>query len=126
LLESVGFAVVLAAMFALVVGMLVIHDPRRVSELTLVNESEYDIKVYAADGDHDGWSGLPTVERESSRTIPHVIDHGDEWVFAVNAQGRHLGELTLTRDELEQDGWQVEIPPGLAADIRDEGVPGSP
>jgi hypothetical protein len=126
MLESLGFAVFFAAAFALLVGTLAISDPARVSDLVLVNDSEYDMTVYVTTDDDDGWLTLPTVSKDSERPLAHVIDHGDVWVFAVGAQGRHAGDFSMTREQLEQNGWRVAIPAEVAQALRDDQIPPTP
>jgi hypothetical protein len=115
-----------AAAFALLVGPLLVRGPAFVDEVTVDNPSELDVQVRVGGADGDGWVSLTTVGAGTSATVRDVIDRGEVWTVDFAAQGRVGGEVQVTRDELEQRGWVIEVPDPVIARLREEGAEASP
>ncbi|CAN5237186.1 hypothetical protein BH18ACT4_BH18ACT4_16110 [soil metagenome] len=126
LLDTNLAAVVVATIVAYLIGPLLPGGPDLVGSVAVVNASEYDIQVQVSDDDRGGWMSLTTAESESTSVTSHVIDQGDAWVFRFSAQGRDGGELRMTRADLDQADWSVEIPDAVVDHLRQQGAPPTP
>jgi hypothetical protein len=65
-------------------------------------------------------------DSDATTTVEQLGDHGDRWTFRFTAQGRPAGQVTVTRQQLEDGNWRFEIPPDVAARLRAERVPPTP
>jgi hypothetical protein len=97
-----------------------------VDEVTIVNDTEFSANVDVAGRDGGGWLGLTVVGPESSRTVGEVIDQGAVWIFRFDYVGKHHEEVEISRGELEQNDWTVEVPQSFEQRLRDLGVPPPP
>ena len=97
--------------------------PARVDRITIVNPTGYDLDVDVAGPERDGWIPAAIVEAGSERVAEEVIDQGEVWVFRFLHWGDPAGELSVTRAELEGDGWQVEVPEEVEARLQQLGRP---
>jgi hypothetical protein len=95
-------------------------------KVTIVNDTEYSADVDVTSRDGGGWLGLTLVRPESSRTVGEVIDQGAVWVFRFDYIGKHQEEVEISRRELEQNDWTVEVPQSFEQRLRDLGVPPPP
>jgi hypothetical protein len=84
--------------------------PATVDQITIANPSGYDLDVDVTGGERDRWLPVAIVEAESEDVVREVIDQGETWIFRFVHWGDQVGELTLSRGELERNGWRVEIP----------------
>lgn len=62
-------------------------------------------------------------ESGSSDVAREVIDQGEVWIFRFRHWGEPVGELRMTRGELERSGWRVEVPETVSEHLRDLGRP---
>lgn len=112
-----AFAVVLSSCSGL---------PATVAEVTIVNGTDYDLDVEVSDGDQHGWLPLAIVQAGATDVSQEVIDQGDVWVFRFRHWGDPVGELSLSRGELERSGWRVEVPVAVSERLRELGRPMAP
>jgi hypothetical protein len=84
--------------------------PRTVDRVTIVNRTAYKLDVQVTDGDRDGWLPVAIVDGGSDADSLGLVDQGDVWIFRFLHSGDPVGELILTRAELERNDWQVEVP----------------
>ena len=96
-----------------------------VDEVTIVNESPYDVHVEVR---RPGGPvlGLGTVPRERSTRFTTVLDQGDTWSFAFSAGGEDGGTVEVGRTALERDGWSLVVPATAASRLERAGLPPSP
>jgi hypothetical protein len=113
----------LAAM-ALAVLAPLFARPAHVPELGVQNSSEWHTTVAVAGEDGGGWVGLGRVIRDEERTFHEVLDQGDVWTVRFTYAGT-TAQVVVTRAELEQQGWVVEVPPTFAAALEGAGRPPS-
>jgi hypothetical protein len=85
-------------------------DVSFIDEVTIVNNTEYPAHVDVTDGTGDAWMGLTTVDPQSTMTIEEVIDQGETWVFRFDYVGKYQEEVEISRRELEQGDWTIEVP----------------
>jgi hypothetical protein len=126
LLDTDLVAVAFAATLALGLGPLVLRGPSFVGEVSVINSSEYDIGVRVSDADRTGWVIVTSARRSSTTATAEVVDQGDVWTFRFSAQGRYGGELQVTRSDLEQVGWSIEVPDDVIRHLRDLDAPPPP
>jgi hypothetical protein len=93
-------------------------DVSFIDEVTIVNETEYPAHVEVSDGTGDAWMGLTTVDPQSTMTVEEVIDQGEMWVFRFDYVGKYHEEVEISRRELEQGDWTIEVPSSF-----EEGLP---
>jgi hypothetical protein len=106
----------------LVVDRLTAGDPSFVRGVTVVNPLVYKINVDVKAPDGDGWSGLGTVRRETTKTVEQVVDQGPAWNFRFSYGGELGGEMTVGRPQLAADGWRVTVPPDVGDRLRQAGL----
>jgi hypothetical protein len=97
-----------------------------VDHVRIVNDTEYPAHVEVTGKDRHGWLGLAVAEPESTRTVGEVIDHGGVWIFRFEYVGKHQEEVEVSRHELEQNDWTIEVPQSFEQRLRELGVPPPP
>lgn len=111
-----------ALLGALLLPLFACDSADFVERVVLVNEIDYPANVDLR-GDGGGWLGLSTVPAHQTREIERVIDQGDTWTFRFSYGEREPVEVEISRKELVDAGWRVEVPEELERILRDEGVP---
>jgi hypothetical protein len=100
-------------------------QPPTVDRITLVNPTDYDLHVHVTGREQGIWLPVAIVEARSEDIAEDVIDQGDRWTFRFLYTGESLDETSLTRAELERNGWRVVIPAELGERLRELGEPPS-
>jgi hypothetical protein len=116
----VGATLVAVILYALVASQL--REPDRVDRLTLVNPTDYGLRVTVRASALDGAFDLGWVWDRSEVAIVDAPDVGDTWIFRFSYAGRDAGELVVARDELVREGWRLTIPPGAAERLAAAGL----
>jgi len=101
-------------------------DVSFVDDVTIVNDTEYSANVDVTGEDRDGWLKLTVVEPEATRGVGEVIDQGEVWIFRFDYLGEHQEEVQVSRRELEQSDWTIEVPQSFEQRLRDLDVPPPP
>jgi hypothetical protein len=114
-------AIVVAAVIALVLAQLLVHQPSRVT-VTVVNDTPYRLRIEAAGPDDDSWAPLVVIGPHHTRERTRFIDQGDQWRVRFAGQGRDGGEMTVRRDELEADGWRLVVPASVVDELELRGA----
>ncbi len=123
---GVLFAAGLACLVGVVALTRALALPPVVDQLTVKNHSQYSLTIAITTDAHDDWTLVGTVRWGTTETFSDVVDQGDMWVFRFAAQGKVGGELRVPREQLEEAGWQLEVPPRIAAKLESLGAPFSP
>jgi hypothetical protein len=113
---------------ALMVGLLIAAcsgAPQTVGRIEIVNSTEYDLAVEVSGPDQQGWLPLSIVEPRSNVTVREVIDQGERWSFRFRRFGETVGEISMSRDQLQATDWRVEVPVEVAERLADMGTPPS-
>lgn len=114
--------ITIAALVAFVVLLVqvstVLTLPDRVDQLTVHNETEYDLNIDLRSAPGASRLRLAPVSRGSSRTLRSVIDPGSTFVFEFSYGGVDAAPITLNRATLEENGWEVVIPGEIATPLR--------
>jgi hypothetical protein len=116
--QMAGVAVGLAALFG---ALQLTRGPEFVSHVDIVNRTEFQLNAQVTDAHRDGWLGLRVVQPESTTIVRDVIDQGDAWIFQFSRAGTTAGELRVTRDQLENDDWQIVVPKSFEKPLRNDG-----
>jgi len=110
----------------LVVDVSVFDDPPFVERLAFDNPSEYQIDVaLSASGSTDTLPVGVAVQR-CITGYESIIDQGSTWTLHFSSQGRDGGETSITRDQLERDGWTYRVPDSVIDRLRAQGAPVPP
>jgi hypothetical protein len=99
--------------------------PPTVDRITITNPTDYDLDVEVSGGERDGWLPLAIVEARSEHVVQEVIDQGEAWIFRFLHWGGPVGELSLTRAELERSDWRVDVPVEIQEQLQQLGRPSS-
>ena len=92
-----------------VMGGLV-RSPDVIPRIEIDNQTADLVDVLArGDDDHD-LMPVAVVEPQRRGIAEDVVDQGDHWTFVVEASGRPVTTIRLSRDELVQAGWVLTIP----------------
>jgi hypothetical protein len=111
-----------AALAGLVLVMQATTLPAYVEELTVENGTDFHLRIEMSDGVGNSWLGIGTVEAETTKAFPRVIDHGEVWLFRFHGQGRMGGEHRVDRSQLEGDVWRLIVPESVADELRAQGA----
>jgi hypothetical protein len=90
-----------------------------VDEVTIVNDTDYSANVDVSGKTRNGWLGLTAVQPDSTTTVENVIDQGDVWIFRFDYGGKYDEEVEISRDELEENNWTIEVPGSFEQRLRD-------
>jgi hypothetical protein len=97
-------------------------DVSFVDEVTIVNETEYPAHVEVTNRKRDGWLGLTVVDAHSTSAVAETIDRGEVWIFRFDYVGKHHELVEISKRELEQNDWTVEVPAAFEQQLRERGV----
>lgn len=108
-----------ACFATLLVTIAACADARFVDRVVLINETDYPAKVEVR-GETRGWLGLTTVSPDSTTAVEQVIDQGDKWTFRFSYGVHDPVEIALTRRELAEENWRVNVPTEFEQHLIDE------
>ena len=118
----ITIAALVASVLLLVQVSTVLTLPDRVDQLTIHNETQYDLNIDLRSASDASRLALAPVSRGSSRTLRSVIDPGSTFVFEFSYGGVATEPITVSRATLEENGWKVTIPAEIAAPLRAAGL----
>jgi hypothetical protein len=96
-----------------------------VDQVVVTNKSAYDVDIDVRGVRDDGWMAVGTATNRHTTTFAEVFDQGGDWVVRFSTPTDHV-DTRLSRDQLEQSGWQIAVPAELVTSLRDAGAPPSP
>jgi hypothetical protein len=96
-----------------------------VDRVEITNDTEYTARVEVKVQTR-GWLELTTVAAHDSKEVREVVDLGASWTFSFKHGGHDRVELTLSRQELTNADWRVEVPNEFEEELRGAGVPPPP
>jgi hypothetical protein len=111
-----------------VVGLLLAAcsgPPPTVDRITVVNPTDYELDLHVTGRARERWLPVAIVGARSEDFVEEVIDQGDVWIFRFLHWGDPVEEISLSRAELERNGWRVEIPDELGGRLQGLGRPPS-
>ena len=92
-----------------------------VDRLLLVNDTAYSANVDVR-GESGGWVELASVSAKTTVEVREVIDRGPAWTFRFSYGDHAPVDIELSRGELQDANWRVEVPDEFEANLRAEGV----
>ncbi len=116
-----GVLTAIGACIFLAVGAC--SDVSFVDEVTIVNDTEYSANVDVTDETRDAWLRLTSAQPQSTTTVEQIIDQGEMWVFRFDYVDKYQEEVEISRHELEQNDWTIEVPSSFEQRLRDLDVP---
>lgn len=116
------------AVAGVVVAMLVavprfLDSPHLVDRLAVENPTGYDISIEVTDQRRRGWVAVGTAQRATTSAFEEIVDQGDVWIFRFSTQGEDGGELQVSRQQLERDGWRMRVPAAVGEQLEVERIP---
>ena len=124
-----GVAALAVAGSALVLWLMaavVFRDPEFVDRVRIDNPTGFDIHVDISERDAPSRLPLGVAGQQCTTDFEDVIDPGSTWVMRFTTQGRDAGEFTVSRTELERDGWTVRVPDEVVDRLASAGAPPAP
>ena len=94
-----------------------------IERVVIVNPTAYDVHVDVRGKDRPGWSGLGNARHNAETPFHEVVDQGDTWVVRFGYGGEEAGEITLSRRELADNGWRIDVPEEVARRLAEHGIP---
>jgi hypothetical protein len=107
---------------ALVLGGGACSGVSFVDGVTIVNDTVYSANIDVTGEAGDGWLLVTSVEPQSTTVVEEVIDQGEKWNFRFDYVGRYDQEVEISRRELEQNGWTIEVPQSFEQRLRELNV----
>jgi hypothetical protein len=96
-----------------------------IDRVAIVNDTAYTANTDVR-GRNSGWLGLTTVEPEATNEVGQVIDQGELWIFRFAYGAHDPVEIEISRKELVDANWQIEVPSEFEEGLSDAGVPPPP
>ena len=97
-----------------------------VDHVTIVNDSDYPVRVEVSGAERDRWLVLTTTPKHSQDRVADFIDQGELWTFRLDYLGRYQQEVEVTEQELQRADWRFEVPESFEEALRARGVPAPP
>ena len=114
--------VTIAAVLALSATALAMHDPPRAPDVTIDNETPYDLTIKVSDEAGENWMAFALVNAGSQSIVRSPIDQGAVWTFSYGAGG----EYSIDRSALREAGWRIRVPAGVPQRLAAAGIAPSP
>ena len=92
-----------------------------VERVAIVNSTPYHLNVELAAVGSRGSLDLGTAGRDTTMVAEKIYDPGKRWVLRLSYAGTSAGEVTVSRADLEDAGWRLDIPPAVGDRLRAEG-----
>lgn len=115
------FVIVVVAIAAVVLTVLITQPPDRVS-LTIVNDTNYELTIWAKAPGDSSRTPVGIVGARSTRDAQRTIDQGSTWVFSFVGQGADAGEYQITREQLANDDWHLRVPREISEHLEQSGL----
>ena len=116
------FDVTIAAVFALITTALAMHDPSCAPDVTVVNETPYDLTIKVSDEAGKDWMAFALVNAGSQAIVHAPIDQGAVWTFSYGAGG----EYKIDRSALREANWRIRVPASVPQRLTAAGIAPSP
>ena len=104
---------ILAAAIGLASATLLVTEPERVDQLTVVSRGDFAVNVAVSAGPGEGVLLLGTLEPGSSQTSREILDQGRTWRFSFSSGGESVGNVSVPRSTLARDDWRYLVPPAV-------------
>ena len=114
--------VTFAAVFALIATAVAMHDPPRAPDVTIDNETPYDLTIKVSDEAGKDWMAFALVNAGSQTIVRAPIDQGAVWTFSYGAGG----EYRSTDPLCERPAGEFACPPACPQRLAAAGIAPSP
>ena len=114
--------VTVAAAFALIVTALAMSDPGRAPDVTIDNDTPYDLTIKVSDATGREWMAFALANAQSQTIVRAPIDQGSTWIFSYGVGG----EFPIDRSALQESGWRIRVPPSVPDRLAAAGIEPSP
>ena len=114
--------VTFAAVFALIATAVAMHDPPRAPDVTIDNETPYDLTIKVSDEAGEDWMAFALVNAGSHAIVRSPIDQGAVWTFSYGEGG----EYRVDRSVLREAGWRIRVPASVPERLAAAGIAPSP
>ena len=114
--------VTFAAVFALIATAVAMHDPPRAPDVTIVNETPYDLTIKVSDEAAEDWMAFALVNAGSQTIVRAPIDQGAVWTLSYGDGGKY----PIDRSALQEAGWRIRVPASVPQRLAAAGIAPSP
>ena len=114
--------VAIAAILALIITGWAMHEPSRAPDVTIDNETPFDLTIKVGNAQGDNQMGFALVDAHSQTVVRAPVDQGQVWVLSFGPGG----EYPIDRNALREAGWHIHVPPSVAEQMAAAGVAPSP
>jgi hypothetical protein len=125
LLQNNVVVLVAISVVSLASMLLAREAPVHERSLTITNPTQYALGVEVA-GSDTGWLPLTAVDRQQTTTVNQVFDQGDTWRIRFSGQARDGGTMTISKSDLERQGWTITVPNDVGDRLAAAGAVESP
>ena len=101
------------------------RGPSFVPRVTIDNPTVYRLQVDVGSPGESGGLNLGVLPRAGATTVEEVVDRGESWEFRFSYGGQTGGAVTVSRDQLDQEGWRLTVPLQVEERLREAGLPPS-
>ena len=114
--------VTVAAVFAILATALTMQEPNRAPDVTVINETPYDLTIKVSDEAGEVWMAFALVNAQSQTIVRAPIDQGQVWTFSYGGGG----EYPIDRFALQEAGWRIRVPASVPQRLAAEGIAPAP
>jgi hypothetical protein len=113
----VGVVAVAIAMAVVFFGVSrLVGSPDVVDRIEIRNPTGDVVDVLARADERSAEVPVAIVEPNRRAVAQGVIDQGDTWIFVFRVSGEAVGEIRMSRTDLERAHWRITVPsPDVAA-----------
>jgi hypothetical protein len=116
---AIAVAAVLLVLFLLSgVG----KGPSMISQVTVVNQTPYQVTVNVAGSAKGETTALGIVGPKATAQFGQVVDEGPTWYVGLTSGPVSGGTLVLSRQDLVANGWRIVIGPDIGARLGAAGL----
>jgi hypothetical protein len=93
-----------------------------VDQITVINDTDYPTQITVASDEDEASLALTTAPAHTERAVEEVIDQGQTWIFRFKYINKYEETAEVSRDELEESNWQVEVPESFSDALVEMGL----
>lgn len=116
----IGTACVVAVLFGLMSRLS--SGSRMVSNLTVRNETAFDVTLDASGSSSGPATPLGVVGHQATENLGPLIDQGQVWYIHIASEGVDGGTIVESRADLARSGWAVVVGAGVESRLRSGGL----
>jgi hypothetical protein len=93
-----------------------------VDRVVVVNRTAYDVNVEVRANDDSGWTEVGQARHDAETLFQEVVDQGATWIVHLHYGGKDAGEITLSRRQLADNRWRIDVPEDVARRLAEQGI----